>query len=146
MSRLIGKNFDGIVPEQNGITEAEKEIDTYGRALADKVKTHIRKLEVDKALDSILRLIRMVNKYVEAQAPWKVAKTDLKAAGRILYTATESLRLASVLLNPVMPTKTQQVLEILGAVGTSSQWGQLRPGTKLKTHEALFPRLEVESK
>ena len=86
----------------------------------------------------------MANKYMEFQAPWKVAKEDLHAAGRILYTATEALRIAAVLLAPVMPAKTQAVLEILSAVGTKAKWGELKAGTTLKTHEALFPRIEVK--
>jgi len=90
--------------------------------------------------------VRMVNKYVEHQAPWKVAKDDLKRAGTILYTATEALRIAAVLLVPVMPSKCQTVLDVLGAVGSSPEWGALKSGTKLKTHDALFPRLEVEKK
>lgn len=143
VSGLIGKNFEGIVPEQNGAGEAEAEIESYGKRLAQVVDAHINKLEVDKALDAILKLIRMVNRYVELQAPWKVAKTDLKAAGRILYTATEALRLASVLLSPVMPDKTRQVLDILDSDGSAPSWGQLKFGTALKSHGALFPRLEM---
>lgn len=143
VSGLVGKYFDGVLPEQNGLTAAEEEIDAYGRSLPAMVDNHIRRLEVDKGLDSILRLIRMVNKYVENQAPWKVAKTDLKSAGRILYTAAEALRMSSILLNPVMPTKTQEVLDVLGVSDRQASWGQLKPGVKLKTHGALFPRLEM---
>ena len=57
----------------------------------------------------------MLNKYMEAQAPWKLAKTDMKAANRVLYTAAEGLRIATIMLAPVMPEKTAAVLDILGA-------------------------------
>ena len=83
---------------------------------------------------------------MEAQAPWKVAKTDLPRAGTILYTATEALRIAAILLSPVMPSKCETVIEILGAAGSKPSWGALKSGTKLKSHEALFPRLEVEKR
>jgi hypothetical protein len=43
-----------------------------------------------------------------------------------------------------MPEKTAQVLYILGAEKTMPAWGQLKPGTLLKTHPPLFPRIEVE--
>ena len=91
-------------------------------------------------------LVRMANKYVEQQAPWQLVKTDVAATGRVLYSATEALRLASVLLAPVMPTKTAQALEILGATGSKAAWGGLKPGTQLQTHPPLFPRIEVEKK
>jgi len=45
-------------------------------------------------------------------------------------------------LSPVMPTQTAKVLEILGASGSLPKWGELKVGSKLKDHDALFPRLE----
>jgi len=101
-------------------------------------------MKVNDAIEATIKLIRSVNKYMEAQAPWKLAKTDLKAAGRILYTAGEALRLVAVLLKPVMPEKTARVLDVLGAKESDRTWGQLKPGTKLESHEALFPRIEIK--
>jgi len=143
---LIGKYFEGCVPEGADITEADKEIQEYATQLEAKVKELVATMHVHEAIDTTLTLVRKVNKYMEVQAPWAVAKTDLPRAGMILYTATEALRVAAVFLTPVMPFKTRDVLEVLGAVGTSVQWGGLKPGTKLKEHEALFPRLEVVCK
>ena len=77
------------------------------------------------------------------QAPWAVAKKDLARAGTILYTATESVRVAAVFLSPVMPFKTKEVLDVLGAMDSKVQWGGLKSGTPLKSHQALFPRLEM---
>ncbi|MCK5581717.1 MAG: methionine--tRNA ligase [Candidatus Omnitrophica bacterium] len=143
VSGLIGKYFDGCIPETEE-TEAEKEIREVAESLDDKVNALIDSLRVHEAIEEILVLVRMVNKYMEVQAPWKVAKEDLKRAGTILYTATEALRVSAVHLSPVMPEKTKAVLEVLGAVDSSSQWGGLTPGTKMQAHEALFPRLEVK--
>ena len=101
-------------------------------------------MRVHEAIDETMQLVRAVNKYMEAQAPWKVAKTDLAAAGTILYTATEALRISAILLLPVMPSEGADGFEILGAAGTEPRWGELKSGTRIKTHEALFPRLEAK--
>lgn len=143
VSGLINKLFDGSVPEPGIFTEAEKEIQKIAMQLDQKVKGLINSLTIHEAIDEILKLVQQVNKYVEAQAPWKVAKTDLSRAATILYTATEALRVSAVHLLPVIPTKAKQVLEILGALDSGPKWGELRPGTKLKSHEALFPRVET---
>ncbi|VAX35619.1 Methionyl-tRNA synthetase [hydrothermal vent metagenome] len=140
---LIGKYFDGCVPEKGVATEADKEIQEYAAQLEDKVKQLVSTLHIHEAIDVTLTLIRKVNKYMEVQAPWAVAKTDLSRAGTILYTATESVRLTAVLLAPVMPSKTKDVLEILDAIDTGMTWGELKSGVQLKSHEALFPRLEL---
>ncbi len=144
VSGLLGKNHGGIVPECGALTPAEEEIKANANALSKVVHDRIAAYKVQEAVSAVIEFVRTLNKYMEIQAPWKLAKTDMKAAERVLYTATESLRIASIMLTPVMPVKTAAVLDILGAAGTKPVWGQLKPGTVLKAHPALFPRIEIE--
>ncbi len=144
VSGLINRNFDGIVPAAKDLDAAAKAIQQQAQDLPAKVKGLVEDLKVQEAVEATINLVRAVNKFVEEQAPWKVAKTDLAKAGSILYTATEALRISSILLSPIIPTKAEAVLEILGAVDTKPVWGQLKAGTKLKSHEALFPRIEIK--
>lgn len=146
VSGLIGKNHAGIIPEAGTPTMAEEEVANAGRALAPKVEALIREYKVDEALNEVMNLIRQVNKYMETQAPWKLAKTDLSAAGRVLYTATEALRLSAVLLKAVMPEKVVTVLSILGVSDSGLTWGELKSGVVLPSFPPLFPRIEVEKK
>ncbi len=141
---LLSKNHEGKIPDPGVLTAAEEEIKSIADALPAKVTKLINDYQVQEAVVSIIDLIRLLNKYMETQAPWKLAKTDIPGAGRVLYTAAEGLRIATVMLSAIMPNKTKTVLEILGAMDTKPLWGQLKPGTVLKTHEALFPRIEVE--
>ena len=143
VSGLIGKYFDGCVPEPGTSTNEEENIKITAENLNSTIGGLIKNFKIHEAIEETLQVVRRVNKYLEQQAPWKVAKQDLKRAGTILYTATETLRISAVLLSPVMPGKTDIVLDILGAAGTAPTWGGLKSGTKLKTHEALFPRIEV---
>lgn len=143
VSGLINRLFDGKIPKPEKNEAADKEITKAASALPFDVEKLINELKVQEAISQTMNLVRLVNKYIESSAPWKVAKTDLPRAGTILYTATEALRIAAVLLSPVMPKKCETVLDILSAKGSTPKWGELKPGTKLKTHEALFPRLEV---
>jgi len=144
VSGLIGKYFDRCIPDGAETTDAESEIIDYAQSLKGTVEDLIKNMHVNEAIEQTIVLVRKVNKYMESQAPWKVAKDDLKRAGVILYTATEALRIAAVFLSPVMPSRTNDVLEVLDAIGSNSSWGGLKQGSKLKTHEALFPRLEIE--
>ncbi|NOZ75954.1 MAG: methionine--tRNA ligase subunit beta, partial [FCB group bacterium] len=84
------------------------------------------------------------NRYMEQQAPWKLVKSDLPAAGRVLGTAAEALRFSALLLRPVMPNRSQQVLSILNAENSRLIWGDMKAGARLETHDALFPRIEVK--
>lgn len=143
ISGLVGKYCDGVVPESGPSSAAALALAKQAGQLAPMVAEAVRSLRIHEAIESVLKLVREVNKFIEASAPWKVIKTDPKAVGNILYTAAEALRISAVLLSPVMPTKCAVVLSVLGASASTATWGELQPGTKLQTHAALFPRLEV---
>jgi len=144
ISGLVGKYFDGVVPTVTKKDDAALAIEEKAGKLSLTVDGLIKDLRMHEAIEAILQLVRDVNKYIEASAPWKVIKTDKEATATILYTAAEALRISAVHLLPVMPSKCKTVLEILGADGAPIRWGELKSGTKLPAHEALFPRLEVE--
>lgn len=146
VSGLINRLFEGKIPLADKKDPADEKIEQSAKKLPAHVEKLIAELKVQEAIAATMDLVRLVNGYVESQAPWKVAKTDLTRAGTILYTATEALRLAAFLLSAVMPSKCHLVLDILGAGDSGRRWGELKRGTKLKTHEALFPRLEIEKK
>ena len=144
VSGFIGKYFSGVIPPCGEPQAAEQAVIRTADLLNDKVADLVSRMRVHEAIEETLQLVRQVNKYMELQAPWKLVKEDLAAAGRVLYTSMEALRVAAVFLSPVMPEKTRQVLDVLGAEGTGLSWGGLKSGTPLKSHEALFPRIEVE--
>ncbi len=146
VSGLIAKNHDGKIPDPGPLTAAEEEIKTHANALSGKVTQLINAYQVQEAVVAVIEFVRTLNKYMEVQAPWKLAKTDMKAAERVLYTAAESLRIASIMFSPIMPNKTATVLDVFSATGTLPVWGQLKAGTVLKPHPALFPRIELEEK
>jgi methionyl-tRNA synthetase len=65
------------------------------------------------------RLIDAANEFIAATSPWKLAK-DPAAADRltqVLFDAAEAIRLAAVLLLPIMPTAAKEILRRVGADG-----------------------------
>ena len=72
-------------------------------------------LAIDRACQEAFRLIDAANEYIASSEPWALAKRD-DAAGldRVLWTATEALRVATVLLSPVMPESSTEIQRRLG--------------------------------
>ena len=85
--------------------------------------------------------IRSINVFMEQNEPWKLVKSDKEQAGNILYHCAESLRLAAVMLSPVKPSKTKDILDILGTNEAELVWGKLNSGSKISTTEPIFPRI-----
>ena len=145
VSRLIHKNFDGKMPEWGEPTSAENEMKKLAEGTIEKVNKLIQNMRINEAIEETMQFIRSVNRYMEQQVPWKRVKEDKSAAGRVLITAAEAMRLGALLLQPVMPNRTLIVLETLNAEHTSLAWGQLKPGSELKEHPSLFPRIKVNT-
>ena len=142
VSTLMKKNYDGNIPETGDLTKSEEAIRSLGESLVKRVKVKIASMEVNEAIEEILQYIRSVNKYMEEKAPWKLVKENKERAGTVLYTAGEALRISAILLSPVMPNRTEILLEALNAKEGDLNWGGLRPGSELKDHKPLFPRVK----
>ena len=96
------------------------------------------------------RLIDATNEYIAATSPWTLAK-DPAAADRltqVLFDAAEAIRLAAVLLTPIMPRSTNEILRRVGASGDRlnlARDGVWRmDGERVLAQEGpLWPRREV---
>ena len=144
ISNLLKKFFDGKIPMDEDDSPEGMIIKENGIKVVSDVWNHIESMQVNEAIETTLQYIRSVNKYMETMAPWKLAKSDNDAAGKVLFTAAEALRISAVLLAPVMPNRTQIVLETFNATGSSLEWGGLTPGKSLNKHDVLFPRIDVK--
>tara|TARA_B100001173_G_scaffold296127_1_gene291521 strand:- start:2078 stop:2782 length:705 start_codon:yes stop_codon:yes gene_type:complete len=142
VTTLIKKNYNGLVPTPNGLNDSDIEIAKRGEELLIKIDSMISEMHLNDAIEETMQFIRNVNKYMEENAPWKLVKENKDAAGNILYTAAEALRLGATLLSPIMPNRTSILLNTLNVEGYDFSWGALKPGVSLKSHQPLFPRIK----
>ncbi len=145
---LLHKYFDGVVPAPVAVGEAEQAIEALAQKTLQDTEQLVRGFKMNLALDTVLQLVRHANKYINDEAPWSVAKTDLPRAGTVLYYVLEVFRLAATLLSPVIPGKMESVLQQLGldAQALKLEWGVLAAGTQTQKPEVLFPRQEYIEK
>jgi methionyl-tRNA synthetase len=144
VSTLIAKNFENIIPECGELRKEEIEVQSNAESVIERVNRLIEKMRISEAIEEILQFVRSINKYMEQQAPWKLVISDKSAAARVLYTAAEALRISALLLHPVMPNRTEIILDVLDTNDTELKWGILKSGTILKKHAPLFPRIKVD--
>ena len=95
------------------------------------------------ALEQVWQRVRRLNRYVEEQAPWKLAK-DPERAGeldRVLRTLAEGMRTVAVLLWPYLPDSCERLLGALGAPELSLAGAALTPGNvrEVTAIPSLFP-------
>src|SRR4029453_10854007 len=110
---MIGGYPHGTVPDVDVDPAVTADFD----GLADRVADRIDRVELTPALDDIWQRVRRLNRYVEEQAPWQLAKDPERAADldRVLRTLAEGLRVVTVLLAAWIPGAAEKLLGALGA-------------------------------
>jgi methionyl-tRNA synthetase len=152
VSRSVGmaKKYFGGVPDPGGqapdalLHEACTTAVSDARAAYDSFALH------DGAA-AAWKLVTLCNEQIQLREPWKQAKDEARAdeLSSFLYGILETVRIACVLLSPILPGKAHEALTILGAeasldlvLGEATAWGGLTTGLPLERPAPLFPRLD----
>ena len=144
ISNLLKKFFDSRIPQDEDDSSEGLDVKSKAVETVAIVREKIEVMRVNEAIEIILQFVRSINKYIETKAPWKLAKEEPEIAGKVLFTAAEALRVSAILLSPIMPNRTQTVLETLGATESGLDWGGLTSGIEVKLHDPLFPRINIK--
>ena len=137
---MIARYRDGNVPA----AEPDPAVAADFADLVPRVCELMDRLELTQALDEIWQRVRRLNRYVEEQAPWQLAKDDARAEDldRVLRTLAEGLRAVTVLLWPWLPESAAKLLNALGAPDLSLHSAPLDGGRvqRVRPLEPLFPK------
>ncbi len=147
-TNLVEKYFGGIIPSVKENSPDTVLLAKTASQCAAKVKQEMLNFAPNVAIGHVMDVLTEANRYLEQRAPWKVAKTDLNAAAEPLYASLECLRIAAILLHPVMPQKMGELLNRLGwnkapEFEDALHWGLLDAGAKVVKGDPLFPRYEA---
>ena len=140
---MIARYRDGRVPDASPAPELSAAFD----GLVDRVRERFDRVEITAALEEVWRLVRELNRYVQEQAPWQLAKDDAQAdrLDQVLAGLAEGLCVVSVLLHPFMPEATAKLMAALGKEDLrleAAVFGQAAAGAQVGELAPLFPRIE----
>lgn len=149
---MVAKNIDGKVPEPGDFTADDLELLAAADGLVERVRAEFDAQAMHLALEAIWLMLGAANRYFSAQQPWVLRKSESEADQTrfrtVLYVTCEAVRIAALLIQPVMPKSAAKLLDLLGqpndqrtfaALGT-----RLVPGTALPAPTGVFPRYQSE--
>jgi methionyl-tRNA synthetase len=113
------------------------------------------RFEFSKGLEAVWTLFKWIDQEIVERAPWSLAqRSDLDSKVKldaVLYEAAEIIRLATVLLSPILPESCAKIWSQLGMTEPlefvrldSLAWGQLKSGQKIGQIAAVFPRIDAK--
>lgn len=144
---MIEKYNDAVVPEKG---TSGNELKAAVDEILPEVDRAMDDIQFSEALTEIWRLVRMANKYIDSQSPWRlIAEGRKEEALAVLYDLAESLRVIAVLLYPFMPESAEKICKQLGLTVDFEKvlldklvWGKFPHGVKINRDKPLFPRIE----
>lgn len=141
---MIGKYFDSVVPAAEQLTDSDTELLARADGLLDQVRAHFDQQALHLALEAIWEVLAETNRYISAEEPWKLAKTDLVRTGVVLYVCAEVVRIVSLLTQPVMPESSAKILDLLVVPQDRRDFSaiadRLQSGVVLPKPTPVFPR------
>lgn len=155
---MLGRYTEGRVPALGPMLPQDEALRDAFLALPEQFSRRFDELQFDRALEDVMVAVRKANKYIADEQPWVLAKDPAKAErlGTVLRCCVEALRIASVLLEPVMPQKCVELRRQLGMdeaadaqhgsiLDAARHWEGVATGTLTRPGEPLFPRIDLEA-
>jgi len=142
---MVARYRDGTLPVVAGTKELASELD----GLPPKVAERMDAYDLTGGLDEIWEVVRALNRHVEQNAPWELAKEDARAGelDRVLFDLVDGLRVLAIVLSPYLPDTAPRILAALGQ-DESLDWegarsGRTRGADGIAPAQPLFPRVDA---
>ncbi|MDT5021914.1 MAG: methionyl-tRNA synthetase [Mycobacterium sp.] len=149
---MVAKNLGGVVPAPGEFSAEDTELLAVADGLLERVRTDFDNQSMHLALEAIWLMLGAANRYFSAQEPWVLRKSESEADqtrfATVLYTTCEAVRIAALLVQPVMPDSAGKLLDLLGQPpdqrSLAAVGARLEPGTALPAPTGVFPRYQVD--
>ncbi len=142
---MIAKNSGAKIPAYGAFTDADKAILASADALIGEARGAMKQFALHTMLAVIWKVVADANRYFASEEPWKL-KDDPARRDTVLYTTIEVIRNIAILTQPVTPTASGKLLDLLAVPADArtfaalGEGGRLKPGADLPPPAPIFPR------
>jgi len=143
---MIARNCEGRVPTPGEFTAVDKAILAEAYAIGDKARGAMRDYALHQVLAEIWQVVAGANRYFAAEEPWAKRKSDPERMATILYVTAEVLRVVAIFVQPFMPAKMAQLLDLLAVPKDAHSFDRatrerpLASNAELPAPTPIFPR------
>jgi methionyl-tRNA synthetase len=145
---MIARNCGGAVPQPGAFSEADEKLLGSARALLAGAREAMEGLSIHRMIELIWSVVGEANRYVDAQAPWALRKTDPARMATVLYVLAETIRQLAIMAQPIVPEAAGRILDQLAVSGDARDFAALptplAPDAKLPPPQPAFPRYVEE--
>jgi methionyl-tRNA synthetase len=149
--KMAEKYFNLLVPQTEPNLELAKNAAVI---LKENFALNMDNIQLHKAAEALQNAITLVNRQIETDAPWKLAKTDMTKLAACIYSYLQAANIIAMHLLPFMPELSEKIWQITGAAGNINELakkyfadhiipekGFSVSGAQLQVPGILFPRI-----
>jgi methionyl-tRNA synthetase len=147
---LTQKYYQGKVPAKGELTDLDQQTLAELSSSPEKIGKSIENYRFREAINELMNLARLGNKYLTETEPWKIVKTNPKRVETILNIALQISASLALVSEPFLPFSSAKLKEML-LLPDSLLWKDsgnaklLSPDTILPKPSLLFERIEDEA-
>jgi methionyl-tRNA synthetase len=144
---MVARYLDGDLPYR---PTDDSTVRSLLDGLADDVAGRLDEYDLTGALERIWEVVRGLNRFVEEQAPWRLAKDEALRGSleQTLYDLADGLRVVAIALASYLPDTSSRILTALGADPADTSWegaayGLTPARAGIAAAAPLFPRVDA---
>jgi methionyl-tRNA synthetase len=150
VAAMVGRYREGVVRPVGGGSD---QLARVAEQLAVDYRRSMDGFMLHEGAAAAFRLLDATNEFIAATAPWTLAKDPANAVRltQVLFDASEAIRLAAVMLTPIMPQSAAEILRRVGgrpgsvALDRDGHW--ITEGERRLLQEGpLWPRTEAKER
>ncbi len=144
---MTKKYFDGVIPAPQGDEGVDADLKAVCAETVKKFDELMDGFRISEACECVFDMLSRANKYIDETTPWVLAKDEANKPrlGTVLYNLLESIRIAAILLTPIIPTTCEEIFKQISASKTAYEdlaFGGLESGISVGESKILFTRID----
>lgn len=143
---LTHKYFEGRVPQRGELNDLDIQTIEQIRQFPERIGRSIEQYRFREALNEMMNLARVGNKYLTENEPWKTIKTDAARTATVLNISLQICANLAVLSAPFMPIVAAKLSDMLNmkqfAWFEAGACDMLAEGVAIKQPTLLFEQID----
>jgi methionyl-tRNA synthetase len=146
---FLNRNFDDIVPkpvldryDEGILEEISKKVAQIGKLIED--------CKLQSAVNTVMEISRLGNRYLNEKEPWNQIKTDRQKAANTIYVASQLVKTLAITSAPFMPQTAEEIWKLLNMPGSvhNQRWEDgakpLPTGHRINKAKPLFNKITLK--
>lgn len=143
---LTHKYFEGKVPQRGELNELDVQAIEQIKQFPEKIGRSIEQYRFREALNELMNLARLGNKYLTENEPWKTIKTDAERTATVLNISLQICANLAILSEPFLPFTAEKLRGMLNQ--DKAFWYEagnselLEEGKQINPAQLLFEQID----